>query len=219
MTLSINVSIDSSGINKAALFVAQIKNQLPFATSLALNNTAFKVRQAMKDQVGQSFASPTAFTRNAFRYDRSTKSTLEARVYADPSRRFVPTQIMGGTRKRKPYEGFLSQLGDGLAGKMVPTRHVINAAGNPRKSVFSLIQSRMSTIDQGGFFVGRPLGGGRAPGVYRRSRGKLFAYFVQTDEPSYEPRFPFEQVGRTTIARTFPSELNSALERALRSSR
>jgi hypothetical protein len=42
----IRLSIDDAGIDKAKLFVATIKNQLPYATSVAINNVAFNMLQA-----------------------------------------------------------------------------------------------------------------------------------------------------------------------------
>jgi hypothetical protein len=96
---------------------------------------------------------------------------------------------------------------------------VLNAAGNPKKNIFGTIANLLSTTDQGGAFIGTPKGGGRGPGVYRRSRGQLYAYFVHVDRVSYQPRFPMEKVGMATAKRLFPTELNKALERALNSAR
>jgi hypothetical protein len=146
----------------------------------------------------------------------------EAQVFADPTRRYFPTQIQGGDRRGKLYEGFLRGLGNGAipsGGRLVPTSLVINAAGNPKKNIFATIANKLSTSDQGGVFIGTPKGSGRLPGVYRRSRGKLFAYFVHVDSTRYEPRFPMERVGMDTAKRLFPSELNKALDRALNSAR
>jgi len=218
----IRLSIDDAGIDKAKLFVATIKNQLPHAASLALNNVAFNVRKDLGQQTTKSFVNPTSFTQKAFRYTKSTKITLEAEVFADPTRRFFPTQIQGGDRRAKPYEGFLRGLGNGAipsSGRLVPTSLVLNAAGNPKKNIFGTIASKLSTTDPGGVFIGTPKGGGRGPGVYRRSRGQLYAYFVHVDRVSYQPRFPMERVGMATAKRLFPTELNKALERALNSAR
>jgi hypothetical protein len=218
----IRVSIDDAGIDKAKLFVATIKNQLPYATSVALNNVAFNVRKDLGQQTTKSFVNPTRYTQSAFRYTRSTKANLEAQVFADPTRRYFPTQIQGGDRRGKLYEGFLRGLGNGAipsGGRLVPTSLVINAAGNPKKNIFATIANKLSTSDQGGVFIGTPKGSGRLPGVYRRSRGKLFAYFVHVDSTRYEPRFPMERVGMDTAKRLFPSELNKALDRALNSAR
>jgi hypothetical protein len=218
----IQLSIDDAGIDKAKLFVATIKNQLPYATSVAINNVAFNVRKDLGQQTTTSFVNPTKYTQSAFRYTKSTKASLEATVFADPTRRFFPTQIQGGDRRAKPYEGFLRGLGNGAipsGGRLVPTSTILNAAGNPKKNIFGTIANKLSTIDRGGVFIGTPKGGERRPGVYRRSKGQLFAYFVHVDQVSYQPRFPMERVGMATAKRLFPTELNKALERALNSAR
>jgi len=218
----IRLSIDDAGIDKAKLFVATIKNQLPYATSVAINNVAFNMRKDLGQQTTKSFVNPTKYTQSAFRYTKSTKTNLVAEVFADPTRRFFPTQIQGGDRRAKPYEGFLRGLGNGAipsSGRLVPTSLVLNAAGNPKKNIFGTIASKLSTTDQGGVFIGTPKGGGRGPGVYRRSRGKLFAYFLHVDSTRYEARFPMERVGMATAKRLFPTELNKALERAINSAR
>ena len=217
----IDIQVDTTGISKLKLTVARIKNQMPFATSVALNQTARDVQQAYRAEVPRSFTNPVAYTRNAFRYDKSTKANLVATVYPDKSRKYFPTEIFGGTRRTKPYEGFIR----GLAGnalprqKLVPTRIVLNAAGNPKKSIFSQISNRLSTTDRGGFFIGTPKGGNRGPGVYRRSRGQLHAYFVTVDEPSYEPRFPLGELGNRVAGQVFTTHLSKALDRAISSAR
>jgi hypothetical protein len=218
----IRLSIDDAGIDKAKLFAATIKNQLPYATSVAINNVAFNMRKDLGQQTTKSFVNPTKYTQSAFRYTKSNKANLEATVFADPSRRYFPTQIQGGDRRNKRYEGFLRGLTKGgipSGGRLVPTSLVLNAAGNPKKNIFATIANKLDSQDQGGVFVGTPKGGGRLPGVYRRSRGKLFAYFVHVDSTQYQPRFPMEQVGMATAKRLFPTELNKALDRALNSAR
>ncbi len=219
--MMLSIKVDAKEINKARLFVAQINNQLPFATSVALNQTARDVQQALKAETRQSFVNPVPYTVNAFRYSKSSKRDLEATVYPDKTRRYFPTEIFGGQRRVKAYEGFLRGLSDGALprGKLLPTAVAVNAAGNPKKSLFGQIQSRLSSTDRGGFFIGTPRGGSRAPGVYRRSREKLIPYFIVGDEPRYERRFPMEQEGNRTASRVFPSHLSIALDRAMKSAR
>lgn len=217
-----NLKVDATGISKAKLFVAEMKNQLPFATSVALNQTARQVQLSLRDKAPQAFSNPVPYTLSAFRYNKSTKASLVAEVYADPSRKYFPTEVFGGQRRVKKYEAFLRGLSNGAlpsGGKLLPTNTIRNAAGNPKKSVFSLIQSRLSTTDQGGFFIGTPKGGDREAGVYRRSRGKLHAYFVHIDEPNYQPRFLMEQYGSDVVRRTFADNFNDAIDRALASSK
>ena len=229
--MNVRLSIDDAGIDKAKLFVATIKNQLPHATSVALNNVAFNVRKDLGQQTTKSFVNPTKYTQSAFRYTRSTKANLEAQVFADPTRRYFPTQIEGGSRRGKPYEGFLRGLGNGAlrSGRIVPSTSIINrTTGNLRRTVFGQIQSGLSTTDQGGYFIGKPKGGDRPVGVWQRKGrswrdgqqvGKLVPAFLQFGTPRYSPRFPMERVGMATAKRLFPSELNKALERAINSAR
>jgi hypothetical protein len=218
----VRLSIDDAGIDKAKLFVATIKNQLPYATKEALNNVAFNVRKDLGQQTTKSFVNPTKYTQSAFRYTKSTKTNLVAEVFADPTRRFFPTQIQGGDRRAKPYEGFLRGLGNGAipsSGRLLPTSTILNAEGNPKKNIFGTIASKLSTTDRGGVFIGTPKGGGRGPGVYRRSSGQLYPYFIHVGSTRYQPRFPMERVGMETARRLFPTELNKALDRALSSAK
>lgn len=221
----ISTTVTTKGLDTLQVFTAQATNQLPFATSLALNQTARDTQLALKAQVPISFDQPTAFTRSAFRYSKSSKTSLVAEVFNSPDRPYIGTQTFGGQRRWKEYEGFIRGLakshGKPLpAGKLLPTRLATNAAGNPKRTLFGQIEAKLSTTDRGGFFIGTPRGGSRRPGVWRRSRGRLFPYFVLAgSEPTYQPLFPFERTANTAIARTFPTHLSKALDRALASAR
>jgi hypothetical protein len=219
--MQIQISIDHAGVDKLLLVTAGLRNQLPFATSVALNNTAYAVMQAERDATSV-FNTPTAYTRNAFRYTRSNKDTLTATVYPDPSRRYFPTEIFGGDRRWKPYEGFLRGLSKGALpdGQLVPTSAVIDGAGNPKRSIFKLIESNLATTGKGSIFIGTPRGGSRAPGVYQRgAKGKLVPLFLVERRPHYRPLFPMESTAQKTIAAVWPTELNKALQKALDSAR
>jgi hypothetical protein len=219
----ITIKVDSRGVNRAQAFVAAYRNQLPFATSVALNQTARDVQLALKSETTRSFTAPVAFTKSAFRYKKSSKLSLVAEVFPSPDRPYFDPQTFGGQRRWKAYEGFIRGLAGGNLppGKLIPTKLAQNAAGNPKRSLFGQIESNLSTTDQGGFMIGTPRGArARAPGVYRRSRGRLFPYFLVSDsEPTYQPRFPFEQLGNATVRRVFPTNLSAAVDRAIASAR
>ena len=221
----LQITTDTSGLTKLQRFLGAYKNQLPFAASVALNQTARQVQLAYKAQTKQSFVKPVAFTTSAFRYDKSTKLTLLATVYPAKDRGYLNTQIFGGRRRWKDYEGLIRGLAASQGkplptGKLIPTSLAQNAAGNPKRRLFGELQSKLSTTDRGGYFIGTPRGSGREPGVYRRSRGRLFPYFlVAKSEPNYDKRFPFEKLGNDTVRRVYPTELSRALDRALASAR
>lgn len=222
----LQITADLSGLTKAQRFIGAYRNQLPFAASVALNQTARQVQLAMKQQTTKSFDKPVAFTKNAFRYNKSTKANLTAEVFPAQDRSYLNTQIFGGRRLWKTYEGLIRGLardsGNPLPSgrKIVPTQIALNAAGNPKRRLFGEIQSRLSSSDRGGFMIGTPRGGNRTPGVYRRSRGRLVPYFLAVpNEPTYRPRFPFEKLGNDTVRRIYPTELSKALDRAVASAR
>lgn len=220
----ININLDTKGLNALQRFAAATANQLPFATSLALNQTARDTQLALRDATSTAFVNPVAFTRSAFRYSKSTKANLTATVFPSPDRPYFDPETFGGQRRWKAYEGFIRGLASSKgatlpAGKLIPTKLAQNAAGNPKLSLFGLIESQLDTADRGGFFIGTPRASNRAPGVYRRSRRRLFPYFLVVDEPLYKPRFPLERVGNQTIARVFPSHLKAAIDRAMVSAR
>lgn len=220
----LSVSIDASSLKPMQRFLAAYKGQMPFATSVAINQTARDVQLALKATTSTAFDKPTAFTKNAFRYTKSSKTSLVATISPQPNRPYFDPQTFGGQRLWKAYEGFIRGLANDQPtntlppGKLIPTSLARNAAGNPKRRLFSELQSKLLSTDRGGYFIGTPKGG-RTAGVWRRSREKLFPYFIVIDEPIYQRRFPMERVGNETISRTFPSHLSRAVDRALGSAR
>ncbi len=216
----LRVDIDSQ-IPEAMRWLGTIRGQMPFAVSQALNRTGFDVRKALSEGTTRSFADPTAFTKRAFVVERGNKADPTVLVGTQANRPYFGPQIRGGRRYPKEFEGYLRGLSNGaITGKLVPTSTALDKRGNPRKALFGQIARGLSTTDRGGFFIGKPKGGGRPPGVYRRSREQLFPYFIETrSEPRYQPRFPMEQIGQDTVNRVFGPYLRSSLERALATAR
>lgn len=212
-----------SELPKAIRWLGVMRGQMSFAVSQALNKTGFDVRKKLNDSTVRYFnasGEPTRFTRTAFVVERGNKADPTVLVGAQANRNYFGPQIRGGRRYPKGLEGYIRGLSGGaLTGKVVPTRHVVDAQGNPRKRVFNQIQKGLSTASKTGFFIGTPKGGGRPAGVYRRSRGQLFAYFVEIPEPRYQPRFPMDQIGGEEVRRVAPGYLRSSLERALATAR
>jgi hypothetical protein len=219
----INVSIDAKELNRMSGMLRRAGDQLAFATSVAINRTIRDAYLALNAQVSKSFIDPTPYTQAAFRYTPSTKASLEGDVYLSPDRSYLLPQIFGGQRRWKDYEGFIRGLDSQRAlppGKLLPTQYVKDKAGNPRRNIFSLIESNISSSNPGGVFIGKPKGGNRSPGVYRRSRGRLYPYFLASKpEPIYSAIFPFERIGRKTISSSFPLHFQSAVTLALESAK
>lgn len=94
------------------------KRQLPFATSLAINRTAQKVKQAEEREMKDVFDRPTPYTLSSVFMKPSTKASLAAVVglkdratKAVPASKFLRAQITGGSRHLKKYEVALRSVG------------------------------------------------------------------------------------------------------------
>ncbi len=114
--VSINVSND---VDKAIklLDVVRLK-QLPFATSLAINNTAKKVKESQQKEMRDVFDRPNQFTLNSLFIKPATKQNLTALVglkdtafKGTPAAKYLASEISGGERRLKGHEVALRSAG------------------------------------------------------------------------------------------------------------
>jgi hypothetical protein len=230
--MAITLEIDQQGLVDATRWSATVAKQLPFATSVALNDVAFKARQSLNGATRQYFQGPVKFTQTAFLVDKAKKTTLTAYVFAnnEPGRnraRYLRYGIQGGPRVAKGFERYFAgadndgTLSPGTA--LVPTALVKTTdAGNVSLATLRSISKGLSTTNKrGGFFVGTPRGAGnRPPGIYRRSREQLFPYFIAASAaPRYTGRFPIQDIGEKIVARNFNDLLSAALDKAIATAR
>ena len=220
-----------SDVPAAVRWTDTMAKQLRFATSQALNTVAFEARTAVNSSTRQYFDRPTNFTQKAFFVEKSTKSTLQAIVFAESAKgrdraRYLRYGIQGGTRNQKGFEAkFLAEVVGTRSipsgAQLVPTSLVkLNASGNVALATIKRIQKGLATTGNGTFFVGTPKGGDRPPGIYRRSKGQLFPYFIATNQQAkYRERFPIGDIAGKVVVRRFGTYLQSSLEKALASAR
>lgn len=185
------------------------RRQLPFATAMAINDTADAVKRAEELSIASSFDRPTPFTKKGVGVRRATKTTLEARVEVKPVQAgYLGIQATGGTRKPK---------GRAL---LVPVGARLNKYGNLPKGALARFKSKAQVfVTSAGDRSSRHL----RPGVYQRtgSKGdgvKLLIAF----EPGarYSPRFRFHDLAmrraRAVFADRFVERLTQALATARR---
>jgi hypothetical protein len=223
--MAIALSVESA-LGPAITWTDRMLVQLPFATSQALNRTAYQVQQNLNHETTRYFDKPTAFTKRAFRFSKSTKANLEVVVGAAPIQgRYLRFGIKGGARSTKGFERyFASSAPSGQVRQLVPGTAKLNAAGNVSLSTIRQVQAQMGKPGQGGTFYGKPRGGGRNAGkpvgVYRRDGSQLSPVFVGIDgRAGYRPRFPILQLGTAKAQQVFGGYLRSSLADALRSAR
>ena len=202
--------------------VTNMQKQMAFASSVALNDTAFQARQSLNKSTVQFFNAPVKFTQSAFLVEKSNKRNLIATVYAQDAAgkdraRYLRFGTTGGTRPQKGFERFFAGAipSDGTippGSYFMPTSAVkTNRHGN-------VSQATLRRITKG--INGDPRGGNRPPGIYRRSRSRLTPYFIATqDKPDYNARFPIGTITQKVVQRSYSGNFQTALAKALATAR
>lgn len=187
------------------------RKQLPFATSVAINETANEVAKQLTKQMDRYIDRPTPFTKRAFitpagkfKGTRSTKNRLYAIVKAAGiQNEYLAYQVYGG--RRVPNKKAI----------LVPTlKATKNKYGNITKNTREKYINGAKNLFKAG------LREGLQEGVYRRDRKgnitMLAAYEPHTD---YQPRYPFFKIATGTAKGAFPRQFQRALKRALATAR
>lgn len=215
---NIRVSIDSSGINKAQTWLAQIKGQMPFAASRALNDVAKGGVKDLNESTNKYFDRPTQFTQRAYRVSRfSNKRNLTAELAPQQiQRRYLLPSIQGGVRPQRPSERRLTAAPAWRPGRGAR----LNAFGNlSKKAAVKALKGGPDT-----FMLDKRRGKLR-PGVYRRiGSGKNRRYRVESlilfnQLPNVPRRWPIHNITQESVSRTWGPALQRYVTEALKTAR
>ena len=221
--MGIQLSIDQD-LKRFDRFLNNNRKQLPFATSLALNDTGFDMRQAFNKGTLSVFNKPTSFTQKAFLTTKSKKTNLIVHVFAkdkdgSDAARYLRFGVQGGARPPKGFERYFAGLpNDGsIEGNtyFMPTRQTKrDGKGNITRSTLKKLSARVSS---GTAFIGTPKGGNRPPGIYvREKKSVLLAKFITTTrKPTYTGRFNIETIAEKVIKRRFNEHFSKAMKKAI----
>ena len=223
MGLSLTIDQDLKRFDR---FLNNNRKQLPFATSVALNNTGFDVRQSLNKGTLGAFDKPTKFTQKAFLTTKSKKTNLVVNVFAidkagKDRARYLRFGVQGGQRPPKGFERYFAGLpNDGTIPAnsfFMPTSLVkTDASGNITRATLKRITSGINSSPRGGFFIGTPANSNKPAGVYRRSREQLHTYFVATtSKPNYTGRFNIEAIAGKVVQRRFNEHFKKAMTKAI----
>ncbi len=112
------ISVKADIAEMLAAKTALEREQMPFATALALTKTAQFTKQKLVDAMDTVFDRPTPFTKNALFVKPATKQRLEAAVRVkdeavkgNPAVRWLFPEIYGGRRNLKGFEALLIRAG------------------------------------------------------------------------------------------------------------
>ena len=220
MGLSLTIDQDLKRFDR---FLNNNRKQLPFATSLALNDTGFDMRKSFNNATKSAFIKPTTFTQKAFLTTKSKKTNLVVHVFAKDKEggdaaRYIRFGVQGGARPPKGFEKFFEGLPNdrslGMNIYFMPTREMKrDSFGNISRANLKKVSA---SVIAGTSFIGTPKGGNRPAGIYERKKGTLIAKFITTtSKPRYDARLNLQQIGDKVIQRRFKQHFNKAMTKAI----
>lgn len=177
------------------------RRQIPFAASLALNNTAFVVRKFIVQRLWPD-AFPRARNRRLpgvmFRVQKARKTRLQSQVFDRLARDFVDHHIEG--RPKRPFRS--SHLAVPINVKRLASGK-ISAARRPE----SLPNSFEADF-------------GRGPAIWQRQRNnRLKLMYSLKSQTPVRASFHFFRLGLRRGEQAWPREFEKAIARALRTAR
>lgn len=218
---------------------------VPYAASTALTRVAKQAATVeLPAEMRGVFAGPTPYTLNALRIEPATKDSLSARVMVKnkasgvPPENFLQPEVEGGARKHKRVEAAMRYAGVLRAGQYaMPGKGIdLDANGNVSGAQVRTILSALkgiravsSTRDRAtgkglrkgrklanDLFVGKPNGGNRPDGIWRREGKRLRPLFVFANKaPTYAKRLDFSGTVQRVALDRFRPEFEKALQAML----
>lgn len=200
-----NIRDVQRGLNDAT------RRQIPFAASVAINETLGDVKANADKRLRKTIDRPTPFTMRAFRVRRSSKSRLSGKVEAAPvQNEYLARLEEGGTRTPSgraivvPGKIRLNRYGN------MARRALANAKAAPAVFVASSSSPRTRHLAAGLYRRGKGRGGKPGPLV-------RLASFVSS--ASYSARLRFADTARKTADARLAFHMERAIRRALASAR
>lgn len=198
--MDFNISRNTRDVRRGLNDVA--RRQIPFATSLAINEVLGDIRKNWEKALRKSLDRPTPFTMKAFAIRRATKRSLTGAVFAKRIQNDYLARLEDGG-KRKPKRRAI----------LVPVGQRLNKYGNmPRGAV-------KRTVAKPKTFSGRPKGRNAAGIWERRAGNKLRLLIHYTDRARYSPRLKLIPGAAKTATARLPGAMLKAMRRALKSVR
>lgn len=207
--LKINVSANVDDLKRSLSRME--REQVPFAASKALNETANDVAKAITVQMDQYLDNPTPFTKAAYISNRGTfkgkfankRNLVAILIPGKVQAEYLRYQIAGGLRLPK-------QKAILVPARAAPKNQYGNITRATRKS---LIAGKKDY-----FTVGTREN--RTPGIYQRvgkESSRPMAFYV--DSAKYKAIFPIDKISSGVVRSRFPKRLQEAIQKAIATAR
>ena len=154
--MQIKIDLNLASVQQA---LRRAADQVPFATSVAINKTVELARVEVVKTMRQVFDRPTPWVLNSLRVKRSTKTSLTAdlgfkdRNSAESSRSMIEPHVFAGKRHNKAMEARLFRMGLLPAGySAVPGKAAkIDSFGNMSQGQITTILNVLGTYTEAGY--------------------------------------------------------------------
>ena len=208
------------------------REQIPFATALALTKTAQEVQKALPAALERELDRPTEFTKRGTFMVPARKNTLTAVVgFKDRQAEYMRYQIEGGARAPKkkalrlPGEVVLNEYGNlpkGTIDRLIAAAKAGKYGAVVRKRLG--VGDRRKKAGDLALFYGQPNGHPGLPvGIWRRmpgNPGTLVPVIVFPKAVAhYRPRFKFREAVERVVRAEFPQQFAAAFDQAMRTAR
>jgi hypothetical protein len=206
-------------IDLAKIRLPALQKQIPFAVAGALNDTMYRSRTALIEEMGRVFDRPTPYITRSLRYRKASRSDLAFELWSEefggsmPPAEVLAAEVAGGGRKMKRSEIALGSYwvpGEGAK---------LDRYGNLRGADLAAILSALSlSSDPMQWRTERSRCKAQRRGtakhyfrqgniVYQRTGREIIPVLVLTKAPTYRKRLPFGEkvieIVRDTFAEAF----------------
>jgi hypothetical protein len=186
------------------------RDQIPYAISLAVNQTAQDIATEVTNEMPKHIDKPTPFTMKAYvnasgkwKGKRANKRDLTAIIQAGQIQaEYLAFQVYGGTRKPKK------------TAILVPTLKA------PRNQYGNLSRANLKKYAQP---TGKLFHAGakenKEPGVYRNNKKTIEMLAAYELETQYEPRFPIYKIAESRARQVIERNVYQSIQKALATAR
>lgn len=174
-------------------YTGEIKKQMAYATSLAINETAKDIKKGVERQLNRDIDRPTPFTQKAFYISYSNKRKLKATIGIKPIQaKYLGKQIEGG-KGDKPFS-------------LIPKQKVRNKYGNLPRNKLSKLNAQGKTFKANGV-------------IKQRLKKSVKDLAFVGKQATYKKRFKFFERGKKTFDSTYQLNMQSAIRKAIATAR
>lgn len=224
------------------------QKHIPVATVLALNQTAYDLRDRLRQEMEQVFDRPTRYTLNSLKVFPASRNKLEARVWmkdesvkAEPATRWLSPEIFGGPRLNKRLERQLRERNILPESKyVVPGAGAkLDSHGNISRGQVTKAMSGIGGFTQVGYNANATDSARSAKKGYAqryfviqrnrepigiaertgRGRDKMQIILAFVGKPEYRKALHFYEVADAYVAEQLPKRFAEALAKELRFAR